>query len=209
MTDDRKTALEKQAKEFSLLLKKVETAINARKAKNRDKANETKQDNPFHVGDFCMVRNRQNFLGKRKKFTLAYLQTPYQVTFVGETYLWLENIVTKMVIRRSADEVKRIDTSEDSPWGPLPIEIVKKLQLLTPAALLEGGFEKIYNIDDLDKVDLRITRELRARLEEEAKRPVPEETVQDVIRDLVASTPLQDEFYDEMEDREVHFSDES
>ena len=74
---------------------------------------------------------------------------------------------------------------------------------------MEGGFEKIYNIDDLDKVDLRITRELRARLEEEAKRPVPEETVQDVIRDLVASTPLQDEFYDEMEDREVHFSDES
>ena len=156
-----------------------------------------------------MVRNRQNFLGKRKKFSLAYLQTPYQITFVGDTYLWLENIVTKMVIRRSADEVKRIDTTEDSPWGPLPVEIVKKLQLLTPAALLEGGFEKIYNIDNLDKADLRITRELQARLEEEARRPVPEETVQDVIRDLIASAPIQDEFYDEAEDREVRFSDES
>ena len=209
MTDDRKTELERQAEEFSTLLKRVEVAINARKTRNKNMANEVKQDNPFHEGDFCMVRNRQNFLGKRKKFALAFMQTPYQVTKVGPTYLWIQNIVTKMVIRRSVDEIKRIDTTEESPWGPLPVEIVKKLQLLTPAALLEGGFEKIYNIDPLDKVDLRLTRESRARLAEEARQQVPEDTVQDAIRDLIASAPLQDEFYDDGEDRQVHFSDDS
>ena len=198
-TENRQAELAKQAKEFRTLVTRVEGLINARKLRNRDKVNESRRENPFNIGDFVMVKNRARFLGQKRKFDVSYLRTPYQITELGPTYNWVRNIVTKMEIRRSVDEMKLIDTPPDSPWSEIPDVIVRKLRLLKPEDLT-GDFETIYKIDEQDQMDLRLTRARRERLAEEARKMVPDETVQDTINELLGRAPIRDEFFPDDEE---------
>ena len=184
--------LERKAQDFQKLKLNTEKVLNNTKLARQEKTNAIRKDHEYQVNDYCLVQDRSNFLGRRKKFQPHYMDIPFKVTGVGKRYLYLENVITGQEIRRDVSDIKPIRINTPNPIQGLPREVVRQLQLVTLPDLLEG-FKDIY---DKPNTGFRVTREIARKLREKARMRLQLDPDEVLDRFVVDSLEIDDEFYD-------------
>ena len=97
--------------------------------KIQSKKNARRVTHSYLVGDIVLVRKRSILPGVTSKLNYSYLKTPFKIVKQNEHLIFLENLISGIIIYRAAGDLKEVKTVNINQFGELSGSREKFLEL--------------------------------------------------------------------------------